>query len=346
MTLSPVIRTLALMVLALCVHRVECQVPAARTSESAGDSAWQEDWDSAMAMAQQRGCAILVLFEGGGPATHAWAGWDEPRVTEELRAHVITVRFKRYIPIPALSPSEQRMIRALSPDADSVIRQKMEERKRADSVEAQAKRLRIAMGVSERGAAIIAMPDGRPFAEIDLERWNLFGVTMEVGRLAASLVEFQAWLLSGQGASGSASGLTSEAALAMVDERFRRLYRADAGVQASTEQVASEKRAEALGDFERSVKQSYVKIAQLSESGQYVGACDMLDALIKEGEVVGAGNEALYSLLWTRSQIAARMDNADEAVRFMERAVQIAPDSARAMSVMALQAFQGEAMVS
>jgi hypothetical protein len=40
------------------------------------------------------------------------------------------------------------------------------------------------------------------------------------------------------------------------------------------------------------------------------------------------------------------MDNADEAVRFMERAVQIAPDSARAMSVMALQAFQGEAMVS
>ena len=122
MTLLPAIRPLALIVFALCVHRVECQVPAARTSEGARESAWQEDWDSAMASAQQRGCAILVLFEGGSPATSAWAGWDEPRVTEELRTHVITVRIKRYAPIPALSPSDQRMIRVLSPDAESVIR--------------------------------------------------------------------------------------------------------------------------------------------------------------------------------------------------------------------------------
>lgn len=346
MTLSPATRALALIVLALCVHRVECQVPAATESEAAGESAWREDWDSAMAEAQRRDCAILVLFEGGSPATNAWAGWDEPRVLDELRAHVINVRFKRYSSAPALSPSDLRMIRAISPDAESVIKQKMEERKRAEAVEAQAKRLRIAMGVSERGAAIIAMPDGRPFAEIDLERWNMFGVTREVGRLARAVVEFRAALMSGENAGGSVGGIAPETALAMVDERFQRLYRADTGVVVSKEQIDSEKHADLLNEYERSVKLAYRNIADLSESGRYGEVRDMLDSLIEEGQGLGASDETLYSLLWARSQTASRMDDADEALRFMERAVLVAPDSSRVMAKMALQAFQGEAMVS
>jgi hypothetical protein len=114
----------------------------------------------------------------------------------------------------------------------------------------------------------------------------------------------------------------------------------------SREQLDSENHADLLGEFERSVKLAYRSIADLSESGRYGEVRDMLDSLIEEGQGVGASDETLYSLLWARSQIASRMNDADEALRFMERAVLVAPDSARVMAKMALQAFQGEAMVS